>query len=315
MEKIVGGTEARNLYIGTFHSVFARILRSEAHHLGYPKDFTIYDSDDSKNLIKAIVREQNLDEKLYKANLVLNRISGAKNGLIGWEEYQQDFHSRQEDQRANRPLISKLYESYVKRCFKNGAMDFDDLLFNMHALLTRFPELLHKYQHKFKYILVDEYQDTNAVQYAIIKLLGAVHENICVVGDDAQSIYSFRGATIKNILQFEKDYDDVKVIKLEQNYRSTQSILKVANEVIAQNKTQIQKELWTDKPPGEKIMLMRTMTDSDEGRYVADAIAEQKLRNHFHENEFAILYRTNAQSRSFEENLRRKNIQIGRAHV
>jgi DNA helicase-2/ATP-dependent DNA helicase PcrA len=201
-----------------------------------------------------------------------------------------------------------LYESYVKRCFKNGAMDFDDLLFNMHALLTRFPELLHKYQHKFKYILIDEYQDTNAVQYAIIKLLGAAHENICVVGDDAQSIYSFRGATIKNILQFEKDYDDVKVIKLEQNYRSTQSILKVANEVIARNTMQIEKELWTDNIPGEKIMVMCTMTDGDEGRYVADAIAEQKLRNHFHENDFAILYRTNAQSRSFEENLRRKNI-------
>jgi DNA helicase-2/ATP-dependent DNA helicase PcrA len=308
VEKILGNAEARNLYIGTFHSVFARILRAEAPHLGYPNNFTIYDTDDTKSLLKTIVREQNLDEKMYKPNYVLNRISAAKNSLVGWEEYQQDFHVRQEDQRANRPMIAKLYELFVKRCFKNGAMDFDDLLFNMHALLTRFPEALHKYQHKFKYILIDEYQDTNPAQYEIIKLLGAVYENICVVGDDAQSIYSFRGATIQNILQFEKDYDDVKVIKLEQNYRSTKTILKVANEVIANNKMQIRKVLWTDNTPGEKIVLMRTMTDSDEARFVADTIAEQKLRNHFHEKEFAILYRTNAQSRSFEENLRRKNI-------
>ncbi|MGH2642684.1 MAG: ATP-dependent helicase, partial [Chitinophagaceae bacterium] len=302
------GREVRNLYIGTFHSVFARILRSEAPHIGFPSNFTIYDTDDSKSLIKTIVREQNLDEKTYKPNYVLHRISASKNSLISWEEYAQDFHARNEDQIANRPMIYKLYESYVKRCFKNGAMDFDDLLFNMHKLLTSFPEVLYKYQHKFKYILIDEYQDTNPAQYAIIKLLGAVHENICVVGDDAQSIYSFRGATIQNILQFEKDYDDVKVVKLEQNYRSTKSILKVANEVISNNKLQIQKVLWTDNTPGEKIILMRTMSDNDEGRFVADTIAEQKLRNHYHEKEFAILYRTNAQSRSFEENLRRKNI-------
>lgn len=302
------GREVRNLYIGTFHSVFARILRTEAPHLGFPNNFTIYDTDDSKSLIKTIVREQNLDEKTYKPNYVLNRISAAKNSLIGWEEYAQDFHARNDDQHANRPMIYKLYEIYVSRCFRNGAMDFDDLLFNMHKLLTSFPEVLHKYQHKFKYILIDEYQDTNPAQYAIIKLLGAVHENICVVGDDAQSIYSFRGATIQNILQFEKDYDDVRVVKLEQNYRSTKSILKVANEVIANNKLQIQKVLWTDNTPGEKIILMRTMSDNDEGRFVADTIAEQKLRNHYHEKEFAILYRTNAQSRSFEENLRRKNI-------
>ncbi|TAM99086.1 MAG: ATP-dependent DNA helicase [Chitinophagaceae bacterium] len=308
IEKILGSNEARNLYIGTFHSVFARILRSEASHLGFPNNFTIYDTDDSKSLIKTIVREQNLDEKTYKPNYVLNRISAAKNSLIGWEQYAQDFHARNDDQHANRPMIYKLYEIYVKRCFKNGAMDFDDLLFNMHKLLTSFPEVLHKYQHKFKYILIDEYQDTNPAQYSIIKLLGAVFENICVVGDDAQSIYSFRGATIQNILQFEKDYDDVKVVKLEQNYRSTKSILKVANEVIANNKLQIQKVLWTDNTPGEKIIMMRTMSDNDEGRFVADTIAEQKLRNHYHEKEFAILYRTNAQSRSFEENLRRKNI-------
>jgi DNA helicase-2/ATP-dependent DNA helicase PcrA len=308
VEHILGGTEARNLYIGTFHSVFARILRAEAEQLGYPRNFTIYDTDDAKSLIKTIVREQQLDEKHYKPNMVLNRISAAKNDLINYRQYAQDFHLLQEDQRANRPMISKLYEIYVKRCFRNGAMDFDDLLCNMYVLLTRFPEALHKYQHKFRYILIDEYQDTNPAQYAIIKLLGAVHENICVVGDDAQSIYSFRGATIKNILQFEKDYEDVKVIKLEQNYRSTQSILHVANEVIAKNKDQIQKMLWTDNTPGEKIRIVRTMTDNDEGRYVADTIAEQKLRNHYHEKDFAILYRTNAQSRTFEENLRRKNI-------
>lgn len=302
------GREVHNLYIGTFHSVFARILRAEAPRLGFPSNFTIYDTEDSKSLIKTIVREQNLDEKTYKPGYVLNRISGAKNSLISWEEYAQDFHLRNEDQNANRPVIYKIYEIYVKRCFKNGAMDFDDLLFNMYKLLTSFPEALHKYQHRFKYILIDEYQDTNPAQYAIIKLLGAVYENICVVGDDAQSIYSFRGATIQNILQFEKDYDDVKVIKLEQNYRSTKSILKIANEVIANNKLQIQKVLWTDNTPGEKIVLMQTMSDNDEGRFVADTIAEQKLRNHYHEREFAILYRTNAQSRTFEENLRRKNI-------
>jgi DNA helicase-2/ATP-dependent DNA helicase PcrA len=308
VEKILGGTEARNLYIGTFHSVFARILRGEATRLGYPANFTIYDSDDSKNLIKTIVREMNLDEKTYKPSYVLNRISSAKNGLITHQQYHEDFQLRQEDQRANRPMISQIYERYVNRCFKNGAMDFDDLLFKMHTLLTQFPEALVKYQHKFQYILIDEYQDTNAVQYAIIKLLGAAHENICVVGDDAQSIYSFRGATIKNILQFEKDYDDVKVVKLEQNYRSTQSILKVANEVISHNKMQIPKELWTDNLEGEKIIQMRVATDNDEGRFVAETISEQKLRNHFREQDFAVLYRTNAQSRSIEENLRRKNI-------
>lgn len=308
VENMLGGTEARNLYIGTFHSVFARILRGEAHLLGFPHNFTIYDTEDSKSLLKTILREQNLDEKLYKPSIVLNRISAAKNSLISYAEYEQDFYLRQEDQQSRRPMISKLFEIYVKRCFKNGAMDFDDLLVNMYNLLTQFPKALHKYQHKFKYILIDEYQDTNPAQYAIIKLLGAAHENICVVGDDAQSIYSFRGATIQNILQFEKDYEDVKVIKLEQNYRSTKTILQVANQVIANNKKQIRKVLWTDNHSGEKVNLMRTITDNDEGHFVADAIAEQKLRNHYHDKDFAILYRTNAQSRSFEENLRRKNI-------
>jgi len=308
VEKILGGNEARNLYIGTFHSVFARLLRAEAHRLGYPNDFTIYDTDDAKSVLKTIINEQNLDDKHYKPNFVYNRISAAKNSLMGPEAYQHDNFVQQEDMRANRPMIGKIYDMYAKRCFKNGAMDFDDLLFKMYILLKQFPETLHKYQHKFKYIMIDEYQDTNPAQYEIIKLLGSVHENICVVGDDAQSIYSFRGATIENILQFEKDYDDVHVVKLEQNYRSTKSILNVANEVIAHNKGQIEKALWTNNMEGEKIKLVRTMTDNEEGKYVADTIAEQKLRNHYDNRDFAILYRTNAQSRSFEESLRRKAI-------
>ncbi|HEY0608235.1 MAG TPA: UvrD-helicase domain-containing protein [Chitinophaga sp.] len=308
VEKILGGSEARNLYIGTFHSVFARLLRAEAHRLGYPNDFTIYDTDDAKSVLKTIINEQNLDDKHYKPNFVYNRISAAKNSLMSPEEYQHDYYVQQEDMRGNRPMIGKIYDMYAKRCFKNGAMDFDDLLFKMYVLLKQFPEVLHKYQHKFKYIMIDEYQDTNPAQYEIIKLLGAVNENICVVGDDAQSIYSFRGATIQNILQFEKDYEDAKVVKLEQNYRSTKSILNVANEVIAHNKGQIEKALWTNNMEGEKIRLVRTMTDNEEGKYVADTIAEQKLRNHLDNRDFVILYRTNAQSRSFEENLRRKAI-------
>jgi DNA helicase-2/ATP-dependent DNA helicase PcrA len=308
VEKIIKSTEARNLYIGTFHSVFARILRAEAPKIGYPNNFTIYDTDDSRSVLKTVINELNLDDKHYKPNVVHNRISQAKNALVGPIDYQNDYYIQQEDMRANRPLIAQIYQGYAARCFKNGAMDYDDLLFKMHELLSTFPEVLYKYQHKFKYIMIDEYQDTNAVQYQIIKLLAAVHENIAVVGDDAQSIYSFRGATIENILQFQKDYDDVKVVKLEQNYRSTQSILNVANEVIKNNKGQIPKDLWTENHEGEKIRLVRTMTDNDEGKFVADTIQEQKLRNHFYNRDFAILYRTNAQSRSFEESLRRMGI-------
>ena len=308
VEKALGNTDARNLYIGTFHSVFARILRAEADKLGYPKSFTIYDTDDSRSVIKAVVNDMGLDDKLYKPNIVHNRISGAKNALVGPAEYAMDTFLKQEDARSNRPAIADIYASYAARCFKNGAMDFDDLLFKMHELLQNFPEVLHKYQHKFKYILIDEYQDTNPVQYQIAKLLAAVHENLCVVGDDAQSIYSFRGATIENILQFQKDYDDVKLVKLEQNYRSSQSIIGVANHVIKNNVGQIPKELWTENEAGDKIKLVRTMTDNDEGKFVADAIQENKLRNHFYNKDFAILYRTNAQSRSFEESLRRTGI-------
>jgi DNA helicase-2/ATP-dependent DNA helicase PcrA len=308
VEHILANREARNLYIGTFHSVFARILRGEAHRIGYPNAFTIYDTDDAKSVVKAVTNELNLDVQHYKPNAVYNRISGAKNALVGPKEYMADYYLQQEDMRANRPMIGHIYDAYVKRCFKNGAMDFDDLLFKMYELLKTFPEVLHKYQHKFKYILIDEYQDTNPAQYEIIKLLGAVHENVCVVGDDAQSIYSFRGATIQNILQFQKDYDEVKVIKLEQNYRSTQNIISIANEIIKNNKGQIPKTLFTEHPPGEKIKLVRTMTDNDEGKFVADQIQELRLRNHFKNKEFSILYRTNAQSRSFEESLRRANI-------
>jgi DNA helicase II / ATP-dependent DNA helicase PcrA len=308
VEHILGNREARNLYIGTFHSVFARILRAEAHRIGFPNSFTIYDTDDAKSVVKTVTNELNLDVQYYKPNVVYNRISSAKNSLVGPQEYVNDFYLQQEDTRSNRPMIGAIYEAYTNRCFKNGAMDFDDLLYKFYLLLKTFPEVLHKYQHKFKYILIDEYQDTNPAQYEIIKLLGAMHENVCVVGDDAQSIYSFRGATIQNILQFQKDYDDVKVIKLEQNYRSTQNILTIANEVIKNNKGQIPKTLFTENHVGEKIRLVRTMTDNDEGKYIADAIQELRLRNHFSNKDFSILYRTNAQSRSFEESLRRMNI-------
>ncbi|HSZ86198.1 MAG TPA: UvrD-helicase domain-containing protein, partial [Puia sp.] len=308
VEKILGNSEARNLYIGTFHSVFARILRAEAPKLGYPSNFTIYDTDDAKSVVKTVINELELDDKHYKPSTVYNRISSAKNALVGPAEYANDYYIQQEDMRSQRPAIAQIFDAYVKRCHKNGAMDFDDLLLKFYELLKTFPESLSKYQRKFKYILIDEYQDTNPAQYEIIKLLGAMYENVCVVGDDAQSIYSFRGATIENILQFQKDYEDVKVVKLEQNYRSTQSIIKAANEVIKHNKGQIPKNLWTENLEGEKIRLVRTMTDNDEGKFVADTIQEQKLRNHFNNRDFAILYRTNSQSRAFEESLRRMAI-------
>ena len=308
VEHILGNNESRNLYIGTFHSVFARILRAEASRIGYPQSFTIYDTDDAKSVLKTVINELNLDDKIYKPSTVYNRISSAKNALVTAEDYANDYGLQQEDARANRPAISQIYSAYAKRCFKNGAMDFDDLLLQFYLILKNHPEALHKYQHKFSYIMIDEYQDTNPAQYEIIKLLGAAHENVCVVGDDAQSIYGFRGATIENILLFRKDYDDVKLVKLEQNYRSTKNILQVANEVIGNNKEQIEKELWTENHEGEKIRVVRTMTDNDEGKYIADNIQEQKLRNHFFNREFAILYRTNAQSRAFEEALRRMNL-------
>jgi len=307
VEKICGN-EARNLYIGTFHSVFARILRYEAAKIGYPSNFTIYDTDDSRNLIKSIVKEQGLNDTLYKPSIVHNRISSAKNGLMGPEEYQKDINIIADDSASGRPKIGMLYELYAKRCFMAGAMDFDDLLYKMYYLLVNFPDALFKYQNRFRYILIDEFQDTNYAQYAIVKKLAAVHENICVVGDDAQSIYSFRGATIENILNFEKDYPDLKIFKLEQNYRSTKHIVHAANKVITHNKMQITKEIWTENHHGEKIKVIKAISDNDEGKLVVDSIFEEKMRNQRLNSDFAVLYRTHAQSRAFEESLRRLNI-------
>lgn len=309
-ERIHGivGEEARNLYMGTFHSVFARILRVEGHRMGYPANFTIYDTDDSKSLLKTIIKEQALNDSLYKANIVYNRISSAKNSLITAAEYQADTNLKFEDEQSGRPRMGQLYEIYAKRCFQAGAMDFDDLLLKMYQLLQTFPDALYHYQQKFRYVLIDEFQDTNHAQCSIVKMLSDVHENICVVGDDAQSIYSFRGAVIDNILNFERDYPDLQTYKLEQNYRSTKHIVTLANEVITRNKGQLPKVIWTENDHGHKVQVVRTASDNEEGRIVADAIFEEKMRQHFHDDSFAILYRTNAQSRSFEEALRKRNI-------
>jgi DNA helicase II / ATP-dependent DNA helicase PcrA len=302
------GSEARNLYMGTFHSVFARILRAEAHRMGYPNNFTIYDPDDAKSLLKSIIREEGLNDKLYKPATVYYRISGAKNALLDAQKYAADIDLVADDESSGRPKIAEIYAKYQDRCFKSGAMDFDDLLLKMYELLTKFPDVLYKYQKRFTHVLIDEFQDTNFAQYEIVKLFAAQHENVCVVGDDAQSIYAFRGATIANILHFEKDYPDLKVFKLEQNYRSTEHIVQAANDVIKNNKSQLAKQIWTDNKGGEKIKVFKTASDTDEARIVADAIFEQKMRHHLKHSEFAILYRTNAQSRSFEEALRRLNI-------
>ncbi len=306
--KIVSEGEARNLWMGTFHSVFARILRAEANKLGYPTNFTIYDSEDSKGLIKDILKELGLDEKVYKPNLVFSRISAAKNNLIPPGAYANNKTIMEEDRQSGKPKISDIYLKYSRRCFKSGAMDFDDLLFNTNVLLRDFPDLLYKYQNKFRYIMVDEYQDTNFSQYVIVKQLAARFENICVVGDDAQSIYAFRGANIQNILNFEKDYPDLHTFKLEQNYRSTQNIVKAANSIIAKNTEQIEKNVWTSNAEGERIVLMKGNTDNEEGQIVARSIFETKMNKQAHNKEFAILYRTNAQSRSMEEGLRKMNI-------
>jgi DNA helicase-2/ATP-dependent DNA helicase PcrA len=307
IESVVG-TEARNIWMGTFHSVFAKILRIEAEKIGYPRNFTIYDSDDSKSLIRSIVREMNLDDKVYKANYVLSRISNAKNNLIQAHVYPKQSELIAYDETTGRGKIFEIYTEYAKRCFKAGAMDFDDLLLNTFKLLNNFPEVLHKYQHKFKYVMVDEYQDTNHCQYMIVKKLASVFENICVVGDDAQSIYSFRGATIQNILNFEKDYPDLNVYKLEQNYRSSDTIVKAANSVIAKNKDQLEKKVWTSNETGSKIKVVRAVTDNEEGRLIAQSIFETKMTEQKMNSDFAILYRTNSQSRSLEEALRKLNI-------
>ena len=307
IEQVVG-MEARNIWMGTFHSVFAKILRIEADKIGYPQNFTIYDTDDSKTLIKAIVKEMNLDDKVYKPNYILSRISNAKNNLIQAHVYQKQTDLIAYDETTGRGKIHEIYIEYSKRCFRSGAMDFDDLLLNTFKLLNNFPDVLHKYQHKFKYVMVDEYQDTNHCQYMIVKKLASVFENICVVGDDAQSIYSFRGATIKNILNFEKDYPDLNVFKLEQNYRSTETIVQAANSVIAKNKDQIQKKVWTSNDAGQKIKIIRAVTDNEEGRMIAQSIFEAKMSAQLNNSDFAILYRTNSQSRSLEEALRKLNL-------
>jgi DNA helicase-2/ATP-dependent DNA helicase PcrA len=304
----VVGPEAKNIWMGTFHSVFAKILRVEADKLGYPNNFTIYDTDDSKSVLRAILKEMNLDDKLYSANFVYNRISAAKNNLIGWQEYQQNEQIQADDNSSGRQHLGKIYETYATRCFKAGAMDFDDLLFKTNELLKRYPDVLNKYQHKFRYIMVDEYQDTNFSQYLIVKKLAAVTENICVVGDDAQSIYAFRGANIQNILNFEKDYPDVKVFKLEQNYRSTQNIVNIANSIIANNKEQLKKNVFSENEVGDRIKIMRAFSDNEEGKTVAEAIMQDRSSKGMLWHDFAILYRTNAQSRAMEEGLRKLNV-------
>jgi DNA helicase-2/ATP-dependent DNA helicase PcrA len=307
IEKVVG-SDARNLWMGTFHSVFARILRSEAHHLGYPNNFTIYDTDDSKTLIKAIVKEMGLDENVYKPSTVYNRISAAKNRLIGWQQYLNNGELMTDDAANMRPEMGKIYQAYAMRCFKSGAMDFDDLLFNTDKLFKDHLEVLNKYQHRIHYILVDEFQDTNLCQYYIVRKLASVRQNICVVGDDAQSIYAFRGADISNILNFERDYPELKVYKLEQNYRSTQTIVNAANSVIRRNRAQIPKKVWTANEEGNLIELIKAVSDNEEGRLIASSIFEEKMQHQLKFSDFAILYRTNSQSRAIEEALRRVNI-------
>ncbi|MDC1333202.1 UvrD-helicase domain-containing protein, partial [Schleiferiaceae bacterium] len=306
--RIVGDGEAKNLWMGTFHSVFAKILRIEAERLGYPTNFTIYDADDSKKLITTIIKEKQLDKDIYKAKSVSSRISSLKNNLITPKAYFQNGELQAQDSTAKMPMFGEIYQAYTERCFRAGAMDFDDLLLKTNELLYKFPEVLAKYQNRFKYILVDEYQDTNHSQYLIVKALAAKYENICIVGDDAQSIYAFRGANIRNILNFQKDYPNTQLFKLEQNYRSTNTIVQAANSIISKNKEQIEKNVWTQNGSGDKIVVHKSISDSDEGNYVATNIWQTAMNDGAKNDDFCILYRTNAQSRSFEDALRKKNI-------
>lgn len=305
---IVGESEAKNLWMGTFHSVFAKILRIEADRLGYPSNFTIYDTQDSQRLIAGIIKEMNLDKDIYKYKQIRNRISSCKNSLITVRAYHQNPELIEADNMAKRPKFGEIYKAYVDRCFKAGAMDFDDLLLKTNELLTRFPEVLAKYQQRFRYILVDEYQDTNHSQYLIVRALSDRFHNICVVGDDAQSIYAFRGANINNILNFQRDYEDVKVYRLEQNYRSTKTIVNAANSIIDKNQTKLDKVVWTENEEGNQIVVNRSLTDGDEGRYVASSIFENKMNEQLKNSDFAVLYRTNAQSRAIEDALRKRGI-------
>ena len=305
---IVGNGEAKNLWMGTFHSVFAKILRFEGHHLGFPSNFTIYDTQDSQKLLGSIIKEMGLEKDVYKTKQVYSRISSYKNSLITVKAYFNNPDLIEADAMTRRPKMGEIYQAYVDRCFKAGAMDFDDLLLRTNELLTRFPSVLAQYQDKFRYILVDEYQDTNHSQYLIVRALADRFQNICVVGDDAQSIYAFRGANINNILNFQKDYDDVKMYRLEQNYRSTKNIVGAANSVIEHNQTKLEKVVWTANEEGPKVKVHRSLTDGDEGRYVASTIWETKMNDHLPNSDFAILYRTNAQSRAMEDALRKRDI-------
>ncbi len=302
------GSEAKNLWMGTFHSVFSRILRTEAEKIGYPSNFTIYDTDDSRSLIKTILNENGLDDKTYKPSVVHNRISAAKNRLITPEAYLQNVNLMADDASFGKPEIGRLYKLYRDRCFKAGAMDFDDLLFYTFKLFNEHTDVLNKYQNRFKYVMVDEFQDTNIAQYMITRKLAAQNRNICVVGDDAQSIYAFRGADIQNILNFEKDYPELTVFKLEQNYRSTETIVGAANSIIKKNTAQLPKNVWTSNEIGNPIDLIFTGSDNEEGKQIANSIFEAKMQHQFKNDDFAILYRTNSQSRAFEESLRRLNI-------
>jgi DNA helicase-2/ATP-dependent DNA helicase PcrA len=305
---IVGDSEARNLWMGTFHSIFARILRYEAEKLGYPSNFTIYDTQDSQSVIRSIIKELNLDKDIYKYKQIYSRISSFKNSLITVKAYLNNPELIEADTLARIPRMGDVYKAYVDKCFKAGAMDFDDLLLKTNELLTRFPEVLARYQDRFRYILVDEYQDTNHSQYLIVKALSDRFQNICVVGDDAQSIYAFRGANINNILNFQRDYDEVAVYRLEQNYRSTKNIVNAANSIIDKNKTKLDKVVWTANETGDRIKVNRSVTDGDEGRFVASSIFENKMNQQLSNNSFAVLYRTNAQSRAIEDALRKKDI-------
>lgn len=305
---VVGDSNAKALWMGTFHSVFARILRVEAPLLGYPSDFTIYDQQDAISVMTKIINEMNLDKDIYKAKQVLGRISQYKNNLITVRAYHNNQALIEADNEAMKPRMGDIYRAYVDRCFKSGAMDFDDLLLRTNEILTRFPEVLAKYQERFKYIMVDEYQDTNHSQYLIVKALASRYENLCVVGDDAQSIYAFRGANIRNILSFKTDYPDAKLYPLEQNYRSTQMIVEAANQIIKHNQDQIEKNVWTSNETGEKIAIYRGLSDADEARYIATQIWERQINEHLQPKDFAILYRTNAQSRALEEALRKRGI-------
>ena len=304
----VGPERARHLWMGTFHSMFLRILHVEAGHIGFTSQFTIYDTADSKSLIRSIIKEMGLDEKVYKPGMVQARISNAKNHLVSPAGYANNKEAYEGDRAAKVPALRDIYQRYWERCRQADAMDFDDLLFYTFLLFRDHPEVLARYQEQFRYILVDEYQDTNFAQHSIVLQLAKNHQHVCVVGDDAQSIYSFRGADIDNILYFTKVYPDTKVFKLEQNYRSTQTIVRAANSLIEKNQWQIRKEVFSEKEKGEAIGVYQAYSDVEEGDIVVNKIAELRREKRYAYSDFAILYRTNAQSRIFEEAMRKRSM-------